>query len=72
MCTPTNKTGTEVKREVLFKAEFSNLFGSGKIKVASTVDKTGEWHKLEKKIRDFRWLTQGPRKHIEVTGATYS
>ena len=43
VCTPTNETGIEVKREVLFKAEFSNLSGSGKIKLASTADKTGEY-----------------------------
>jgi hypothetical protein len=40
-CLPINLTRIDQKPAVLFKAEFSNLSGSGKIKLASTADKTG-------------------------------
>ena len=40
-CLPLNVTEGARKPAVLFKAEFTNLAGSGKIKLASTADKTG-------------------------------
>ena len=42
-CLPINLTRIDQKPAVLFKAEFSNLSGSGKIKLASTADKTGNY-----------------------------
>ena len=42
-CLPLNLTRIDQKPAVLFKAEFSNLSGSGKIKLASTADKTGNY-----------------------------
>ena len=42
-CLPINLTKIDQKPAVLFKAEFSNLSGSGKIKLASTADKTGNY-----------------------------
>ena len=42
-CLPINQTKIDQKPAVLFKAEFSNLSGSGKIKLASTADKTGNY-----------------------------
>ena len=43
-CLPINQTKIDQKPAVLFKAEFSNLSGSGKIKLASTADKTGNYY----------------------------
>ena len=41
-CLPLNETEVTRDPAVLFKAEFNNLAGSGKIKLASTADKTGK------------------------------
>lgn len=47
-CLPTNVSVGKQKPAVLFKAEFGNLLGSGKIILASTSDKTGFRASLDK------------------------